>query len=287
MANTTSTIYHYYPNHILSDDYKFRSLKIIVKSPEDINWTELKDKSIKVLSTSVADATQQVSDTGGDLVTSMENKVREVIANKSVTPSDIRTSNINKNTKKIQNNMKFIYGACLPLPNELMDTQTHRWDTEKGILGQVIGGVTSGAEKNLGELSSAMGFRKVMMDPGFFQNYTGSSPRSFTFSFDMIPDNEEEAFSIMNIILNLKKYSLPRTLVGTGVSLLAPYLFEIQIGNEYLEKLINMNDVVLTEISVNYGSDGGMQLFSNGVPKFIRMSLSFSERSLVTSEFYD
>ena len=101
-----------------------------------------------------------------------------------------------------------------------------------------------------------------------FQNYGGSAPRSFNFSFDLIPNNSEEAYSIMNIILNLKKFSLPRSIVG-GVSLLAPFIFEIEIGNENMRKLINMNDVVLTEIGVNYGADGNMQMFSNGIPKFI------------------
>ena len=90
----------------------------------------------------------------------------------------------------------------------------------------------------------------------------------------------------MNIILNLKKFSLPTSTIS-GVSLLAPFTFEIDIGNEKLKKLINMNDVVLTEISVNYSGDGSMQMFSNGVPKFIQLNLSFAEKSVITAEFYD
>ena len=124
-----------------------------------------------------------------------------------------------------------------------------------------------------------------MVDPGMFQNYGGSAPRSFNFSFDLIPNNGFEAESIMNIILNLKKFSLPRSIVG-GVSLLAPFLFEIEIGNDRMRKLINMNDVVMTEIGVNYGADGNMQFFSNGMPKFIQLDLAFAERSVVTAEFY-
>ena len=143
-----------------------------------------------------------------------------------------------------------------------------------------------GASKVLAEASMSFGFRKPMVDPGMFQNYGGSAPRNFNFSFDLIPNNHQEAESIMNIILNLKKFSLPRSIVG-GVSLLAPFLFEIEIGNEKMRKLINMNDVVMTEIGVNYGADGNMQFFSNGMPKFIQLNLAFAERSVVTAEFYD
>ena len=125
-----------------------------------------------------------------------------------------------------------------------------------------------------------------MVDPGQFQNFNGTVPRGFSFSFDFVPNNAAEAKSILNIILNLKKFSLPRSIVG-GVALLAPFSFEIEIGNERLKKLINMNDVVITGINVNYGADGGMQMFSDGTPKHITMQLEVSERSLITSEFYD
>ena len=90
----------------------------------------------------------------------------------------------------------------------------------------------------------------------------------------------------MNIILNLKKFALPRAVID-GVALLAPFTFEIEIGNEWMKKLINLNDVVVAGVTVNYGVDGGMQMFSNGMPKHITMQLEISERSLLTSEFYD
>ena len=48
------------------------------------------------------------------------------------------------------------------------------------------------------------GFRKPMVDPGLFQNYSGSVPRGLSLSFDFIPNNGLEAKNIMNIILNLE-----------------------------------------------------------------------------------
>lgn len=285
---------HWYPNYIIDPIHKMRSMKIIVK--ENASFDGMGDRLKQ-------------------LVEQKSNEISEIIANganvwksgKKV--ADIETTNIDKNTKRIVA-ADPIYAVCLPLPNELMDSQSHRWEMETGLMGTLLGAVsdagggylskkfegaasvlntaskaTGGINKVLAEASMSFGFRKPLVDPGMFQNYSGSNPRGFSFSFDFIPNNHEEALSIMNIILNLKKFSLPRSIIG-GVSLLAPFTFEIEIGNDWMKKLINMNDVVMTEIGVNYGADGNMQLFSNGVPKFIQLNMAFSERSLVTSEFY-
>jgi hypothetical protein len=269
---------HWYPNYIIDPIHKMRSMKIIVK--ENASFDGNTDKFY-----------QELDKKSNEIVEIVANSANVWKSGKKV--SDIRTTDIDKNTKRITQ-ADPIYAVCLPLPNELMDQQSHRWEMEAGLIGQLAGSAVDkmsiggkvGVNKVLAEASMSFGFRKPMVDPGMFQNYGGSAPRSFNFGFDFIPNNADEALSIMNIILNLKKFSLPRTIIG-GVSLLAPFIFEIEIGNENMRKLINMNDVVMTEIGVNYGADGNMQMFSNGMPKFIQLTLAFSERSLVTSEFYD
>ena len=270
-------IMHCYPDYITDPIHKMRSMRIIVK--ENVTFDGNKDKFKEELE-------------------KKSNEIKEIIDNSAnlwksgKKVSDINTTNIDKNTKRITQ-ADPIYAVCLPLPNELLDSQSHRWEMETGIIGQLAGGMIDkisyggiSASKLLAEASMSFGFRKPMIDPGMFQNYGGSAPRNFNFSFDLIPNNAKEAESIMNIILNLKKFSLPRSIVS-GVSLLAPFIFEIEIGNENMRKLINMNDVVMTEIGVNYGADGNMQMFSNGMPKFIQLNLAFAERSVVTAEFYD
>ena len=268
---------HKYPSYITDPIHKMRSLRIIVK--ENVTFDGNTDKFQAELEKKSKEIQEIVS-----------NSANVWKSGKKV--SDIRTTNIDKNTKRITQATP-IYACALPLPNELMDGQSHRWEMETGLIGQLAGAAVDkasikgvGVNKLLGEASMSFGFRKPMVDPGMFQNYGGSAPRNFDFSFDMIPNNDEEAIAIMNIILNLKKFSLPRSIIG-GVSLLAPFIFEIEIGNDNMRKLINMNDVVMTDIRVNYGADGNMQMFSNGMPKYITLNLSFAERSLVTAEFYD
>ena len=287
---------HWYPNYIIDPIHKMRSMKIIVK--ENASFDKIGEKF-----------QQEVEKKGKEISEIVANSANVWKSGKKV--SDIRTTNIDKNTKRITQ-ADPIYAVCLPLPNELMDQQSHNWQMEAGLMGTLVGAVSKltgaavvdklgankavegvnkwsggiGINKVLAEASMSFGFRKPMVDPGMFQNYGGSAPRNYSFSFDFIPNNADEALSIMNIILNLKKFSLPRSIVS-GVSLLAPFIFEIEIGNENMRKLINMNDVVMTEIGINYGADGNMQMFSNGMPKFIQLTLGFAERSLVTSEFYD
>ena len=267
---------HWYPDYIINPIHKMRSMRIIVKENDTFDGN--KEEFKKMLDKKSSEITEIVN-----------NSANLWKSGKKI--ADINTTNIDKNTKRITNATP-IYACALPLPNELKDMQSHRWEMETGIIGQLAGAMVDkvsvggiGAAKVLAEASMSFGFRKPMVDPGMFQNYGGSAPRSFNFSFDLIPNNGFEAESIMNIILNLKKFSLPRSIVG-GVSLLAPFMFEIEIGNDRMRKLINMNDVVMTEIGVNYGADGNMQFFSNGMPKFIQLDLAFAERSVVTAEFY-
>jgi hypothetical protein len=212
---------------------------------------------------------------------------------------------------------KTIFTVVLPLPNEFTDTQQHDWNTAKGITGTVLGGIENqsidsfvfgsaggglanmaagtapvvGAgiqagmgmevQQALGAMSDSMGLRKPLADPGYFQNYTGSQPRTFNMTFDLVPSNPKEALDIMNIVMRLKEHSSPT--VTTGVSLLAPNYFDIQLSNKWISAMAGLNGVVLQNMVVNYGADGNMQQFPDGTPKYIQIGLTFVERKMRTA----
>jgi hypothetical protein len=209
-----------------------------------------------------------------------------------------------------------ILSIVLPLPNELIDTQQHDWNTEKGILGTMLGGIENqsisemipggsiaaeiagktpiigagfraGAgmevKQVLGAMSDAAGMRKPLSDPGYFQNYTGSQPRTFNMTFDFVPNNPNEAREIIAIIMAFKEFSSPSTM---GVALLAPHYFDIDFSNDYISNMASMKGVVLQNIVVNYGADGSMQQFPDGTPKYIQMGLTFVERKMRTANYY-
>lgn len=277
----SSMVMHWYPEYIINPIHINRSVKIIVKeTPTNMKgaWDVLVNEAIEKQS-----EFSDIIDSSGNLW-ALGEKV-----------SDIDTTRILENTKKIQKGDP-IYACCLPLPNEFLDSQNHNWQADQSLISEFansfvdknigIGNYSASSNKIAANAAHYFGFRKPMVDPGLFQNYSGSTPRGFSMNFDFVPNNEIEAKSIMNIILNLKKFSLPRSVID-GVALLAPFTFEIEIGNEWMKKLINMNDVVITGVTTNYGADGGMQLFSNGVPKHITLQLDFAERSLLPAQFYD
>ena len=206
----------------------------------------------------------------------------------------------------------------LPIPNELNDSQQHDWTTERGLAGtfmqgleqqgiaQAAGGKIASVVGNaseavplvgagisaaagmplgnlLGSMSNAAGTRKPLGDPGYFQNYTGSQPRTFNMTFDLVPNNPQEARDMLELVYLLKRYSSPKTTIE-GVSLLAPHYFDISIANQYIDKIISMSGVVLQNIVVNYSADGAMQMTPDGIPKYMQLGLTFVERKMRTEK---
>lgn len=185
---------------------------------------------------------------------------------------------------------KTIYGIALPLPNELSDEQSHQWTAEQGLVKKTYDGVVgSGVLSKIlgagGELATKSGGRQPLIDPGYFQDYKGTEPRTFNFEWDLVANNAGEAEHIRDILYNLKKFSLPKSNVS-GISLMSPYMFTLEVENEYINNLMNMNNLVCTSMTVNYSADGSLQMFANGMPKHIKLSMSFAERTTVTADYY-
>lgn len=276
MADSISDIMNVYPRDILLPRNLNRHVRILVKEQESLagGADELK---------------KQLEKTAND--------VKEIILNeKTHTPTEL-----GQRVSKLVN-AKTIYGIALPLPNELADSQSHSWDSTTGFVsdiaqaakgadGEYVEEATDGKisaniiSKGVANAASRAGFRQPLIDPGYFQDYKGTEPREFTFNWDLVPNNIDEAYNIFSIIYNLKKYTLPKSTIN-GVSMLSPYLFEIQIGNEIINALMNMNNVVCKSMTVNYSVDNSLQMFSDGMPKYISLNMTFAERALVTSDFY-
>lgn len=209
--------------------------------------------------------------------------------------------------------MKLDSTIVLPLPNSMGDSQEHGWNEETSMVSQALEDAISTTPGNLAakagvpmqikniidaiapratissmvaEGSHNMGIRKPLIDPGYFQNYTGSRPRRFTMSFDLIPDNAKEAEIIRQIVIMFKKCSSPSIGIN-GVSLRAPYYWNVQIGNPWISKMMNMDCMVITNISVDYGASGTIQQFADGFPKHIQMQIQMSEARLTYADNYE
>ena len=195
--------------------------------------------------------------------------------------------------------------VTLPYPISLSDNQNHNWENTEGIVSQVtsnvlgasgeslsenVGGavkkILGDSKKMYGALMNSLGVRKAIVDPGYFQNYNGSMPRSFTLAYTLVPQSQKEAQTIKDIILWFKQYSSP-TFVPNTPLMGAPFVFNISFaGNQYITDMFKMDKCVLTGISVDYASDGSFMLFKDGFPKQIGLALNFAEVELKYAQDY-
>lgn len=189
----------------------------------------------------------------------------------------------------------------------------------------------------IGLMSLMAGSRKALVNPGYFQNYTSSTPRTFEFSYTFYSRNRDEALTVLNIIRSFKMYSSPTSNVdykkdiiaytGTGdsntndqatiknsgdkssntnesiltnVSKMADYANEkmtesfgymgqpnywkISFSNSYIDRLLKLDYVVCTSVNVTYGNGSKLEVYSDGIPKVITLSLSFAEVKLKMRE---
>ena len=189
----------------------------------------------------------------------------------------------------------------LPLPGSLSDSQSHDWKADS--YQAPIGNLTSAIAKKVGgkkgekaietftnvlqsggAITNFMGVRKPILNPGYFQNYTTSGLRSFSFSFNFIAESQSEAKSIIEIIKAFKRYSSPSEWAGKGV-LLSPFKWMINVSNGVVNELISLRECVCTSVVVTYGNDK-FDCFEDGMPKKITLALNFSECSLQYADNY-
>lgn len=283
-------------------------MAIEYKYPDDITNSEFKNRRIKI---------NIFKPSASSSANEAIRKAKEIVSDfTSISPFDddntnTFASNLQKHKDiKILQNGKLDTSIVLPMPSNFQDSQSHGWSTESGIIGTIgtnisntsVGSIISKlsggklssgiipggditADKALGSISSSLGSRKPIIDPGYFQNYTGSEPRSFTTDFDFIPGSAAEAQSILSIIMKLKQYSSPSRHLG-GVGLLAPHYFSFEFSNRFVSDMIKVDRLVLKDISFDYGADGAMQMTGDGIPKYITVSLSWQEVDLTTANDY-
>lgn len=203
----------------------------------------------------------------------------------------------------------------------------------------VTGFLNAGKSPSVGLMSMFSGARKTLVNPDYWQNYTGSDPRTFEFKYIFQPRSREEATEVLNILRvfkmlssprlenvaesgsfgesiknifisktgeestitseeagkqmssfgkNLKKFledkqkntlqslSLAQSFVG---AIKQPHYWKIVLGNNHLNNLTKMTELVCTKVGISFGSSK-MEVFSDGIPKIMELSLSFAEIKL-------
>lgn len=288
------------------------------------------------------------------------------------------------NTKDTLENLKAI--ITLPMPETLGDDLSHTWEKKdtlesldsaagaatdgmvglaalssifkslKNIAPVGIGSLAlsklvtqflnAGKTTSIGLMSMFSGARKTLVNPDYWQNYTGSDPRSFDFTYVFQPRNKTEALYVLNILRTFKMLTSPRletSIGGDAIKSLKgiikfdelfssneeetqtnqettddsfgeiqnffgnlskasensakkqieslgkfqsyvgaikqPHYWKIILGNEHLNKLTKMTELVCTKVSTSFG-DSKLEVFNDGIPKIMKLTLNFSEIKL-------
>lgn len=208
----------------------------------------------------------------------------------------------------------------------------------------VTGFLNAGKSPSVGLMSMFSGARKTLVNPDYWQNYTGSDPRTFDFKYVFQPRSREEATEVLNILRVFKMLSSPRlenvpssgdfkgaigkiftggftsneseepaltdeqkkTRIEKGLgeelskfledkqkntlqslsnaqsfvgAIKQPHYWKIVLGNNHLNNLTKMTELVCTKVGISFGSSK-MEVFSDGIPKIMELSLSFAEIKL-------
>ncbi|MCD6436411.1 MAG: hypothetical protein J7L15_08525, partial [Clostridiales bacterium] len=173
----------------------------------------------------------------------------------------------------------------LPIPNGLAESLSHGYTPGLGFMDSLDQVITGGAVKSIIELgtgysklvSKGTGTQALTYNENKLLDFTGSEFRSINLSWVLIANSSQEAKTIQEIILKLKAYSSPQAISGKML-LRAPFFVKLEFQNKHIEEQLQFEECVITNISVNYSTDGDMMTFHDGKPKTITLDITVKDR---------
>mgnify|MGYP002835116149 FL=1 len=113
--------------------------------------------------------------------------------------------------------------------------------------------------------------------------YNTPTQRTFSYTFDFWPRNEEEAIAVENIIMIFKYNSSPGLASGDGL-FSVPNYFKISymFNNGENPHLHKIGACFCTSVDVDYTPDGQMSTFASGQPVHTKMTVNFLEDRILT-----
>ena len=132
------------------------------------------------------------------------------------------------------------------------------------------------------EAAALNGTRQIIFDPGYWQEFKGVSPRSFELTWDIIPENHDDAINGLELCARLREFSLPQSV--SGVELLSPCYWWVDWSNKYLDSQTLYSNLIINNVSIDYAQDG--EWHGASTPKMFRITLSFQEAKAPTADLY-
>ncbi len=259
----------YFPDEIMLPSLEYKRMNIIMYESNP------QSNMVKQLLKISKDDIKIITDTATNAISSNN-------------PGDVISNGLNSIAKEVTDfNGTPEVSVVLPIPNELSDSMSNDYSQTDGIAKQLLSKIPgySLANDMLGKAAAAMSEQRIIANPGYFQNYTGTTPRNFSFSFDFIPNSKEEAKKIIEIIMTLKKHASPKLV--SGAFLQAPNFFWFFFSNNTLQKLTKIRPCIIKSIDTNYSGSSVLETTLDGMPKHIILKIEIAELRAVTKDRWD
>ena len=116
--------------------------------------------------------------------------------------------------------------------------------------------------------------------------FEGIGRREFSFEFNFIPKDANEATTIQNIVKQFKLHMASNFTDETFREMEIPDLFNIKYmfkgdENQYLNKI---STCALESMDVSYGGDRFVAVGEDGVPQTTKITLKFKEMEIITKK---
>ncbi len=169
---------------------------------------------------------------------------------------------------------------AMPLPNNLDEVINQNWEKEKNILAYSLEkGIPAGdiVARVVNSVATQTGTRNVTTNPDYVQIYKGPEPREISFTWNLTPNNKEEADTIFRIIRKLKRFSAPHP-SKTYAFLTSPFFCKITFSNTRIQDSMRFYEGMIQSVNTNYSQTGYMETFYDGSPKAMTLSVKILER---------
>lgn len=153
----------------------------------------------------------------------------------------------------------------------------------KQFAGEAGAAIALNKVQNPGAVSAALG---IAANPKKEQTFKGVDFRKFTFDYQFFPRNKTEAENVLRIIEQFKLHMHPEFKSQLNYIWIYPSEFDIIYYNKHVENrnIHKHTSCVLEEMNVNYTPNGAYQVFDNGMPTQINVSLGFKELQILSKE---
>ena len=186
----------------------------------------------------------------------------------------------------------------LPMANGgLIDASTNDYASQsdaKGSMNKAVGGhldafaktVTGGPGGILGGVENNSALVGRLPDPRLTQVYMGTTQRSFTGTWQIIPQSVGEAAAAMAILAWVKYCAAPDRASSSKIGvLLQPYVFKIVFGNPLIHLAMKMDKMAIESYSINYFAQGYASTYSPSLmPKHMELTMTFKEFGIKTKK---